>query len=71
MVVRIFFNVLRAGWETRAMYSSTFFGAPLLFAADFRLRDFGFFILEFLLGIMGHAAASGKSQLAKDWISRS
>src|ERR1700741_4565988 len=48
MAARIFFSVLRAGWGTRAMYSSTFFGAPLLFAADLRLRDFGFFILEFL-----------------------
>jgi hypothetical protein len=70
MAARIFFNVLRAGWGTRAMYSSKLFGAPLLFAADLRLRDFGFFILESLGGIMGHAAASGKSQLAKDWISR-
>jgi len=30
------------------MYSSTFFGALLFFAADLRLLDFGFFILEFL-----------------------
>lgn len=42
--MRIFFKVLRAGSGTPAKYSSTFFGAPLPFAAELRFADFTFFM---------------------------
>src|SRR5216684_1507457 len=42
IAARILFKVLRAGSGTPARYSSTFFGAPLLFAAGPRLPDFTF-----------------------------
>src|SRR3989442_12506721 len=44
IAARILFKVLRAGSGTPARYSSTFFGAPLPFAAELRLPDFTFFI---------------------------
>src|SRR5207245_4698749 len=43
IAARILFKVLRAGSGTPARYSSTFFGAPLPFAAELRLPDFTFF----------------------------
>src|SRR6266568_8640076 len=43
IAARILFNVLRAGSGTPARYSSTFFGAPLPFAAELRLQEFTFF----------------------------
>src|ERR1700674_3927514 len=45
---RILFKVLRAGSGTPARYSSTFFGAPLPFAAELRLPDFAFFMRAML-----------------------
>src|SRR6266852_142379 len=44
IAARILFKVLRAGSATPARYSSTFFGAPLPFAAELRLPDFTFFM---------------------------
>src|ERR1700680_2288439 len=48
IAARILFKVLRAGSGTPARYSSTFFGAPLPFAADLRLPDFTFFMRAML-----------------------
>src|SRR6266704_4682529 len=48
MAARILFKLLRAGSGTPARYSSTFFGAPLPFAAEPRLPDFTFFMLAIL-----------------------
>src|SRR2546427_11400086 len=48
MAERILFKVLRAGSGTPARYSSTFFGAPLPFAAEPRLPDFTFFMRAIL-----------------------
>src|SRR5437667_9155393 len=48
IAARILFKVLRAGCGTPARYSSTFFGAPLPFAAELRLLDFTFFMREML-----------------------
>src|ERR1700674_3728439 len=48
IAARILFKVLRAGSETPARYSSTFFGAPLPFAAELRLPDFTFFMRAML-----------------------
>jgi hypothetical protein len=45
IAVRISFNMLRAGSETRAKYSSTFFGTLLRFLPEMALRDFTFFIV--------------------------
>src|SRR5713226_8367820 len=48
IAARILFKVLRAGSGTPARYSSTFFGAPLPFAAELRLPDFTFFMRAML-----------------------
>src|SRR5207245_3040536 len=48
IVARILFRVQRAGSGTPARYSSTFFGAPLPFAAELRLPDFTFFMRAML-----------------------
>src|SRR2546427_5043863 len=48
MAARILFKLLRAGSGTPARYSSTFFGAPLPFAAEPRLPDFTFFMRAIL-----------------------
>src|SRR2546425_6773452 len=48
IAARILFKVLRAGSGTPARYSSTFFGAPLPFAAEPRLPDFTFFMRAIL-----------------------
>src|SRR3989442_16009307 len=45
------FRSLRAGSGTPARYSSTFFGAPLPFAAELRLPDFTFFMRAMLQGL--------------------
>src|SRR6266446_2989906 len=57
IAARILFKVLRAGSATPARYSSTFFGAPLPFAAELRLPDFTFFMPAMLqeLPLQGHA----------------
>src|SRR5207247_2230871 len=57
IAARILFKVLRAGSGTPARYSSTFFGAPLPFAAELRLPDFTFFMRAMLqeLPFQGHA----------------
>src|SRR5258708_7580116 len=44
IAARTLFNVLRAGSGTPARYSSTFFGAPLPFAAERRSCNFTFFM---------------------------
>src|SRR5271169_4854345 len=44
MAARSLLKVLRAGFGTRARYSSTFFGAPLFFGAELRLPDVAFFM---------------------------
>ena len=54
IAARILFKVLRAGSGTPARYSSTFFGAPLPFAAELRLPDFTFFMrrcYEYVAGV--------------------
>src|SRR3989442_11874515 len=51
IAMRILFKVLRAGSGTPARYSSTFFGAPLPFAAELRLPDFTFFMRAMLQGL--------------------
>src|SRR3989441_6022558 len=51
IAARILFKVLRAGSGTPARYSSTFFGAPLPFAAELRLPDFTFFMRAMLHGL--------------------
>src|SRR5207253_1892983 len=48
IAARILFKALRAGSGTPARYSSTFFGAPLLFAAELRLPDLTFFMRAML-----------------------
>src|SRR6267143_1537791 len=48
IAARILFKVLRAGSGTPARYSSTFFGAPLPFAAELRSPDFTFFMRAML-----------------------
>src|SRR5690348_1692001 len=48
IAARILFKVLRAGSGTPARYSSTFFGAPLPFAAEVRSPDFTFFMRAML-----------------------
>src|SRR5580704_18724536 len=48
IAARILFKVLRAGSGTPARYSSTFFGAPLPFAAELRLPDLTFFMRAML-----------------------
>src|SRR5437660_6189541 len=48
IATRILFNVLRAGSGTPARYSSTFFGAPLPFAAELRSYNFTFFMRAML-----------------------
>src|SRR5271155_2373306 len=48
IAARILFKVPRAGSGTPARYSSTFFGAPLRFAAELRLPDFAFFMRAML-----------------------
>src|ERR1700682_1104891 len=48
IAARILFKVPRAGSGTPARYSSTFFGAPLPFAAELRLPDFTFFMRAML-----------------------
>src|SRR5216684_8980585 len=48
IAARILLKVLRAGCGTPARYSSTFFGAPLPFAAEPRLPDFTFFMRAIL-----------------------
>src|SRR5216683_2877556 len=57
IAARILFKVPRAGSGTPARYSSTFFGAPLPFAAELRLPDFTFFMPAMLqeLPLQGHA----------------
>src|SRR6266566_334121 len=57
IATRILFKVLRAGSGTPARYSSTFFGAPLPFAAELRLPDFTFSMPPMLqeLPLQGHA----------------
>ncbi len=57
IATRILIKVLRAGSGTAARYSSTFFGAPLPFAAELRLPDFTFFMRAMLqeLPVQGHA----------------
>src|SRR5258708_2630146 len=47
---RTLFKVLRAGSGTPARYSSTFFGATFLFAAELRSPAFAFFIQAILQG---------------------
>src|SRR3989442_1053244 len=51
IAARILFRVLRAGSGRPARYSSTFFGAPLPFAAELRLPDFTFFMRAMLQGL--------------------
>ena len=51
IAARILFKVLRAGSGTPARYSSTFFGAPLPFAAELPLPDFTFFMRAMLQGL--------------------
>src|SRR2546429_71325 len=51
IAARSLFKVLRAGSGTPARYSSTFFGAPLPFAAERRLPDFSFFMGAMLPGL--------------------
>src|SRR2546422_6990513 len=51
IAARILFRVLRAGSGTPARYSSTFFGAPVPFAAERRLPDFTFFMRAMLQGL--------------------
>src|ERR1700736_2640413 len=48
IAARILFKVPRAGSGTPARYSSTFFGAPLPFAAELRLPDFTLFMRAML-----------------------
>src|SRR5260370_41631506 len=48
IAARILFKVLGAGSGTPARYSSTFFGAPLPFAAELRSPDFTFFMRAML-----------------------
>src|SRR5437016_14565248 len=48
IAMRILLKVLRAGSGIPARYSSTFFGAPLAFAAELGPRDFTFLMPEML-----------------------
>src|SRR5256885_953015 len=48
IAMRILLKVLRAGSGIPARYSSTFFGAPLAFAAELGPPDFTFFMPEML-----------------------
>src|SRR5438552_18836523 len=48
IAARILFKVPRAGSGMPARYSSTFFGARVVFAADLRLPDFTFFMRAML-----------------------
>jgi len=57
IATRILIKVLRAGSGTAARYSSTFFGAPLPFAAELRLPDFTFFMRAMLKELPLHVHA--------------
>jgi len=63
IAARILFKVLRAGSGTPARYSSTFFGTPLLFAAELRLADFTFFMRQCYKKAPNQVYASARVQL--------
>src|SRR6266404_6321107 len=65
IAARILFKVLRAGSGTPARYSSTFFGAPLPFAAELRLPDFTFFMRAMLQKAPVQVYASARRATAR------